>query len=415
MTILIVEDSRILGQVMARRIAERTGARVVVTASLAEARAAAAVADPPFDLALAGLVLPDCREGGAVDYLKHRGIPCIVFTGEFSEDLRQQLLSHNVIDYVIKENPASLDHLVSLVERLNANRAIKVLVVDDSASARQYIARLLAAYQFQVEVAGDGQDALEVLDAHPEIRLVVTDHHMPRMSGIEMIRRIRLTRDQDQLAIIGVASPDSTGLSARFIKLGANDFIHKPFLREEFFCRVVQNIRTLELVARLREAATTDFLSGLHNRRYFFEAGAHLFASMRRQQISLTLGMLDVDFFKKVNDTYGHEAGDDVIRAIGRVLSAQCRGTDIVARFGGEEFAILGVNMAVSATGAFFERIRAAIAGAVIETGGHRVPITASIGVCRTPGESLSAMVETADRMLYRAKDGGRNRVEFDS
>lgn len=413
MRILIVEDSKFFIQLVTKAIAESIRAETVVATSLADARKIIETASKPFDLALTDIMLPDDEEGEAVSLMLDHGIPCIVFTAVFSEDLRERLLARNVIDYVVKNSPASLDYLMGLVTRLHRNRLTKVMVVDDSKTTRSYLSDLLKAYQFKVIEAENGEDALQKLKETPNIRMVITDYHMPGMDGVEMVRRMRASHDQERLCIIGLSSGGGSALSAQFIKMGANDFINMPFLREEFFCRVMQNMRMLDMVERLTDMATKDVLTGIHNRRFFFDAGDALFASAKREHLTLTAAMLDVDFFKKVNDSYGHDAGDAVLKQIAAVIRKKCRQTDLVARFGGEEFSILAVNMDEASARTFFESLRKAIESAKITHKGKTIQVTASIGVCLGAGTTLSGMIKAADEMLYKAKKAGRNRVEI--
>ena len=130
-------------------------------------------------------------------------------------------------------------------------------------------------------------------------------------------------------------------MSARFIKVGANDFITKPFQPEEFYCRVTQNIDLIEKTQALVDAATKDFLTGLYNRRFFFEKGVGKLERARRERKSVALAMLDIDHFKSVNDTYGHDVGDEVLQVVSKTLQDSARADDLVARLGGEEFCVL--------------------------------------------------------------------------
>lgn len=413
MRILIVEDSKFFIQLVSKAIAESIRAETVVATSLAEARQIIAESVKPFDLALTDIMLPDDETGEAVSLVLDHNIPCIVFTAIFSEDLRERLLARNVIDYVVKNSPASLDYLMGLVTRLHRNRLTKVMVVDDSQTTRNYLRDLLHAYQFKVIEAVDAEDALQKLKTTPGIRMIITDYHMPGMDGVEMVRRIRVNHDQDRLCIIGLSSGGGSALSAQFIKMGANDFINKPFLREEFFCRVMQNMRMLDMVERLTDLATKDALTGIHNRRFFFDAGDALFASAKRDHVTLTAAMIDIDFFKQINDSFGHDAGDAVLKKVASVMRGKCRQTDLVARFGGEEFAILAVNMDESAAATFFESLRAAIEAENFSYRGKSLKVSISIGICRGAGDTLSAMIKAADEMLYKAKKNGRNRIEM--
>jgi len=411
--VLVVEDSKFFSHLVYNAVNERIGAEVTTAFTFAETREAVEQAETPFNLALVDIDLPDAHNGEAVDWLAQQEIPCIVFTGMFSEDLRERLLSQKVIDYVVKDTPSSLDHLMGLVERLHRNRDYKILIVDDSKPTREYIGDLLRSYQFQVEEAANGKQGLAKLESIPDIRMVITDFYMPEMDGVEMVKRMRLTHHQDRLAIIGVSSAGGSALSARFIKNGANDFINKPFLREEFFCRVTQNIRMIDMIERLTDMATKDALTCIHNRRFFFDAGEMLVASAQRNQLTLTTAMIDMDFFKRINDTHGHDVGDVVLKRIAALIRCMSRQTDIVARIGGEEFAILAVNMEENSVPTFFERLRSAIEAEGIFFHGKRVPVTASIGVFHGGEGDLAAMMRRADRMLYKAKENGRNRIEI--
>ena len=411
--ILVVEDSKFFNNLVSKSIVKHIDAKVVSAMSFEEMRIAVEGSAEPFKLALVDIVLPDAPEGEAIDWLVAHGIPCIVFTSMLSSDVRERVLAQNVIDYVLKDTPSSLAYLMKLVTRLHKNRETTVMVVDDSRMARKHMRNLLSDYQFRVLEANNGREALTILGTNPEIRMILTDYHMPEMDGIEMIKRIRLTHDPERLMIIGMSSGGGSALSAQFIKHGANDYINKPFLPEEFFCRIMQNIQVLDMIDRLTEMATKDALTGIHNRRFFFEAGEAFFANVKRDNITLTTAVVDVDLFKKINDTHGHAAGDVVLKRIAAVLRGQCRKTDLVARLGGEEFAILAVNMAEDSVIPFFERCRKAIEAEVIECEGERLGVTASFGVSRGCYHDLDSMLQIADRMLYKAKENGRNRVEL--
>ena len=317
-----------------------------------------------------------------------------------------------MIDYVIKEDPSSLDYVVNLVGRLWRNRDIKALVVDDSSTARRYTVDLLRLYQFIVLEASDGTEALEVIDREKDVRLVITDYHMPRMDGFQLIKAIRRTQSRERIAIVGISSVGSSTLSARFIKSGANDFLNKPFLREEFFCRVQMNVDILEQLAELREAATIDFLTGVRNRRSFYEVAGPLFAAARRGQAKVTIGLIDIDRFKEINDQHGHDVGDVVLAEVAELLSSRVRGTDMLARFGGEEFCILALNiMDNGGVETYFQRLRQMFEESPIETPSGSFNITISIGVCNHMKGTLDEMIAEADTLLYAAKRNGRNKV----
>lgn len=412
--ILVVDDSKFFTRIVKKAIIDRIGAEVVTAETLAEAKKLLADGTANFHLALVDIILPDSSEGEAVEFLLQKRIPCIVFTSVYSEDLRQMILDWNVIDYVIKDTPSSLSYLMDIVERVHRNRETKILLVDDSKTSRQHVKSLLTGYQCQVVEAETAEQALEVLEKSPDIHLVITDYYMPGMNGVDLVQEIRKTHDREQMAIIGIASGVSRGaLSVQFIKYGANDFLKKPFLPEEFFCRLSQNLRMLDMFSKLKEVGVKDTLTGIHNRRFFFEAGSGLFASAKRDQLRLTAAIIDLDAFKGVNETHGHDAGDHVLRSVAEMLRRQCRQTDIVARYRGEQFALLAVNMADDSIVQFFDRIRHSIESAEFTHGGRTIKVTASIGVCHGSRAHLEAMMQEADDQLAQAKKNGRNRVEI--
>lgn len=411
--ILIVEDSRMFSNLLKREVLERKAMQPVVTESFAQTKALLEAREVDFFAALLDINLPDAPAGEVVDLVISHGIPAIVFTGEFSDELRERMLNKRVVDYVLKESASSISHVVSLIDRLMRNRLIKVLVVDDSRSARMVVVEMLKVHNYVVLEAADGHKAMELLEKHPDVRLVITDYNMPGMDGFELTRQIRQKFDKNQLAIIGLSSYGNNILSARFLKRGANDFISKPFLPEEFFVRVTQNIEIVEYIDALRDAAIKDFLTGLYNRRHFMDAGEKIHARAREGEITLIAGAVDVDFFKKVNDTYGHDAGDAVLKKVGSLLASHGRDTDLVARMGGEEFSVLLVNANVAVATQYFERLRAEIQALAISHNNQELRITASFGVCCSLGDSLAQMLDRADHKLYDAKKNGRNRVEI--
>ena len=232
------------------------------------------------------------------------------------------------------------------------------------------------------------------------------------MQGVELTRRLRALRARDRVAVIGVSARNDPGLVARFLKSGANDFLRKPFSREEFFCRVSQNVDQLELIGSLQDLATRDFLTGLPNRRHFLEQAERLVPGTRTEGRPLTMAILDVDHFKRINDSWGHEAGDHALRALAGALSQHARPGDQLARFGGEEFCMLVRDLEAGPLEVYFDTLRRRIEDLDVRTPGGELRMTVSIGV-RTarPGDDLHRLLADADRRLYLAKAAGRNRV----
>ena len=409
--ILLVEDSKVFQRAICERIEACCPFKVDTAASFAEARELVENASLPYFVALLDLTLPDSAKGEVVAYALENNIPSIVFTGTFDNAVREDLMQKGVLDYIAKESPASIDLLAETVQRLYRNVTTKVLVVDDSRVGRMYISRLLERHNLQVFQAEHGKQALEVLAANKDIRLVLTDYNMPEMDGFELVREIRREFKRDQVAIIGISAQGDGTLSPRFLKGGANDFVTKPFQDEEFNCRVAQNLDNIENINALREAAIRDTLTGLHNRRYLFDVGEKLYASFMRDQITLSAVMIDIDHFKKVNDTYGHDGGDAVLKMFSKLLVDEFRDTDVVSRMGGEEFCILMANSDPDSTAQVLERVRSEIEHAQADNDGTIIKVTASFGCCLADNDGLENLIKRADEALYEAKETGRNKV----
>ncbi len=409
--VLLVENSRAYVQAVAGAIEQQLELPVMVASTLAEARALLDRHDDWF-LALTGLVLADGQRDAVVDCFLERGLPTVVVTGVYDEVLRDRMLRRRVIDFVLKSTPGSLDYIVWLVKRLERNRRISALVVDDSPSARLHTSGLLETYGYRVVQAADGAAALHALERDPTIRLAMIDQEMPGMQGVELTRRLRALRARDRVAVIGVSGSGDADLVARFLKNGANDFLRKPYSREEFFCRVSQNVDQLELIGSLQDLATRDFLTGLPNRRHFLEQAERLVPQLQAATRPLAMAILDIDHFKRINDGWGHEAGDHALRGIATALSAHARPQDYVARFGGEEFCMLVPDLEAGALDDYFDGLRQRIEALEVHTPGGDLRMTVSIGVRTAEGrDDLHCLLAEADRRLYLAKAAGRNRV----
>ena len=259
--ILIVEDSAVFGNLVRKEIEAKLNMVVTVTKTYAETQKLIAdmeeenfFSEDNFFVAVLDLNLPDAPSGKIVDYIRSKNIPAIVFTAEFDDRIRETIWAKDIVDYVYKRGKQDVQYLVALIKRIYSNRSIKILVVDDSRVFRTKMTDLLEIHQYTVVHASDGLEALKRMQEHPDIHLVITDYEMPNMDGFTLTQKIREKHEKNEIAIIGVSARGEHGLSARFLKNGANDFIGKPFITEEFYCRVTQNVETTEYFRRLKHA-----------------------------------------------------------------------------------------------------------------------------------------------------------------
>lgn len=409
-TILLVEDSKFFASMVIQRIEETLGINVDWRPTYASAVEAIDCCQDNYLLAILDVTLPDAPHGEVVEYALKKGVASIIITAGLSSKLRSQLLSWNIVDYILKDSSTSVDALIHTLSRTQKNRHIKVLVVDDSKPVRQAVVQLLTTQMFQVYQAENGAEALEILERNPEILLVVTDYDMPVMDGFEMTRKIRETRTKNDLAIIGMSASDDELLSVKFIKNGANDFIAKPFQVEEFHCRVAHSVEMLENIALVQDLSYKDPLTRLYNRRYYFEQCDIFTERVTKSGEKYCVGMLDIDHFKNVNDSYGHDAGDIVLKHISSIIAQGFPEDAIVSRFGGEEFCVLAVYERADEVMALFNDVREQVEAALIPIDDTSIQVTLSAGVSLKP-EKMDVMLKLADSRLYTAKESGRNRV----
>ncbi len=434
MKVLVVEDSKFFASVIRKAIEERLGYPIILAASRAEAKAALKEHEGKFFAALVDLHLPDSNEGEVIDDVAAYKIPAIVFTGSFNDELRELVLSKNVVDYVTKSNPGNMDHVLSMLRRLATNATIRVLVVDDSKTSRFAFSRLLSAHNFTILEASSGEEALKVIAANPDIRLAMVDYHMEGMDGCQLTELIRKTHPRDKMVIIGVSAYGNNILSARFMKGGASDFINKPFIPEELFCRIYQNLDFIEQIDSLTRMGVSlasaridaekisaddlqsnpayfDPLTGLPNRRLFMDRLGVTLANSRRMGEKVALLTFDLDLFKRINDSLGHRAGDSVLVEVANRLKACVREGDTVARIGGDDFTmILPQINDIDSVATFAERAISMVRAPFL-VNGRELFVTASVGIAIFPedGGDIESLIQCAESAMYRAKDGGRN------
>ncbi|MGF1714702.1 diguanylate cyclase [Photobacterium chitinilyticum] len=401
--ILVVEDSRAFRNYLNIQLTQ-AGFEPVFAETIAQARQIL-TEQRDFLCSVLDYCLPDGQDGEIIDLVLSQNLKVIVLTAQFSNQIRDTVLSKGVIDYLLKDSPASVSYLIPLLQRLEANLHHKAMVVEDSATVRHHLVNLLKRQNLRVLEACHGQEALEQLELHPDISLVITDHDMPEKDGITMVRDIRKNYNRNQLAILGLSGSNDDAMTALFLKAGANDFLKKPFNQEEFYCRIHHILNMKDTADKLYRMANQDALTGLWNRRYFFDQNCNKDRCEHRN-----IAMLDIDFFKKVNDTYGHDAGDEVLVQISQQLQLHFPDA-IVARFGGEEFCIQSCRNPQQFL-LQLEQLRQSIEQLVITYQNASIRVTISIGTAGGTHHQLSELLKTADGYLYRAKHNGRNQIQ---
>jgi diguanylate cyclase (GGDEF)-like protein len=328
---------------------------------------------------------------------------------------------------VDSEEPSTVVHFSSNSEGL------QILLADHDPASLTFLERFLVLSGHRVCCAGDSRQALQIfLESAPP--LVIVDAALPDFGGLELVRRLRQTSAGRQSYVIMLTPPDDEETLVRLFEAGVDDFVTKPFAARPLFARIRASLRVVSLqhkvnadrdeihrvhaelaVAhrRLEQDALTDVLTGLPNRRYLIDRLAHDWAAARRGGTPLACMVIDIDHFKDVNDTFGHDVGDEVLRSVAAVLQRHVRGTDVVCRFGGEEFVVITATDFDSAV-QFAERLRKGIEEempALLSPFARRVTVSIGVDVRSPHTRSPEALLKAADEGLFLAKRSGRNCV----
>ncbi len=412
MKILILEDSHALAKIIALKISRSLDLEIEIAGTLAQAKSM--IEEYDFSLALMDLYLPDAEGEEIVDFFLEKKIPSIVMTASIDKNLRENISQKKIIDYVLKDRTESVDFMISRIDRVLKNKMHTVLVVDDSNVYRTQISSILNTQLLNTVSAKDGKEALEIMQKNENISLVLTDKNMPEMDGLELTLSLRKTLKKDRFPIIGISTDEESAIT--FLKYGVNDFVKKPFFKEELSTRINNTLDALENVQLLHRLANTDFMTQVSNRKHFYHEMGIYYNHAKKENKPFALAMIDIDFFKKINDTYGHDVGDDVIKILAKTIKNNIKGQDIVARFGGEEFCVVLKDIHASAALGFFESLRAKIEALRITSNENEdISFTISTGVVTSAQESLEEMLVESDKYLYQAKETGRNKVCSDS
>jgi len=303
---------------------------------------------------------------------------------------------------------------VERTETQEVGEAIRVLIIDDEANVVQSLTDVLESYRMEALGALYGEEGIRLAsEERPDV--ILLDSRMPGISGFDVCTRLKEEEQTRHIPIIFLTGKDITEENVvRGLELGAYDYITKPYRVAELLARIRVMARIKVAEQRARELSVTDELTGLYNRRFLFQRCEEELSRAHRYRLPLTCILLDLDRFKRINDDYGHYAGDEVLRRVAQATRSECRKEDIVARYGGEEFVVALSGDAHDGLG-LAERIRHRLETTEIPVDDVTVLITASFGVATYPNHmpegDVSTLIHLADVALYQAKRAGRNQV----
>jgi|JI9StandDraft_1071089.scaffolds.fasta_scaffold01765_13 diguanylate cyclase (GGDEF)-like protein len=405
--IFIIDDSKSFSKLMTIRIKNDLGLDSITASSFDESKLILEKERSSIFLALVDLNVVDAKGTEHIDYMLDHKVPVIVITGELNDEIRNKILEKNIIDYIFKSKKEDMDYVIKLLKQVIRNSETKVVVADDSPLFRKLTGDLLRLQMFKVLEAKNGLDCLNIVEENPDIKLVLTDYNMKEMDGFELTLRLREKYSKDSLIIISISGNDTKNISSKFIKIGVNDFITKPFTKEEFACRINMNMDALESIERIKDLSNRDFLTNLYNRKFFLEKSNSILAAGKQSALAIFI----LDHFKKLNNEYGDETGDMVLKSLGIIAKEHFSKSHFLFRLEGKKFAVLIPSITKEDATLLFENFCSKVSSIPLNVNGNRIEITISVGLSISEESNPSLRIKDAEELLSEARNTGRNRV----
>ena len=419
--VLVIEDSLSLQQHIVDNLCNQLNLECTVAST--EIDAIRLLEKNSYDLIIVDINLPD-SSGNFIGALIRKNNKIFVITASEDELQRSKLISLPIVDYLYKTDEKTIiNYLVKSISRLQENENTVIAICDDSKLVRLKMIDVLVKQNFSYVEFENGKEAHKcILEQGFKVDLLITDIEMPKMNGFDLVRYIRLQYDKNELPILALSGSDKTSIVSEMLKLGANDYIGKPFSNEEFLTRLNSSLdqsrlysKNQDLIRKLEQMSTMDFLTNLYNRHYFYSVVSHMQSQAKRDGYKFGLIMLDIDHFKHVNDNYGHEVGDKALKHVSNLIQKSARESDVACRWGGEEFLILVPKCSLTSLVEYAERLRGLIekSPVIIDKDILEFSITASFGVAVGQDENIETIISFADKCLYKVKKSSRNAVGF--
>jgi len=337
----------------------------------------------------------------------------IVLTNRDDEKTREEIIKYAATDYLVINSNSKINVIIHTVRRIMENKNFNIMIVDDSKVILNTLTILLDSQNLNHTRFSDGAQAWKYLQdpKSDKVDLIISDYEMPNMNGYELVKRVRTKFNMEDLPVLILSGTENLNMIAKFLKAGANDYIPKPFINEEFIARISNTLSVLSLFRKIKDMATKDFLTGLYNRAYLFDVGEQMIKLAKRNKQDISLCMIDIDNFKSFNDTYGHEVGDRALKHLSSNLEDSTRESDICIRHGGEEFVLVLANCSHEEAMKIMTNICKKVeASKIILDDKKELTLTISAGVT-TKLDTLDNMLIVADEYMYYAKNNGKNQA----
>jgi len=296
-----------------------------------------------------------------------------------------------------------------------SNSEVQILVIDDAKDMLALLEFELAEEGYQVLTAENGARGLSILRKQ-SVNLILLDIMMPEMSGLEVLAEIKSNEKLKDIPVIMLSASEHSEDIVAALDLGAADFVTKPYIYQVLTARIRTSLRLQQKTLSLQHMALTDFLTELNNRRQFYALAKAALSKNQRDQTSLCIAVMDIDHFKQINDTYGHDIGDRVLVEFSKFLASFFREYDIVGRIGGEEFCVClpgtDLEKGFQACERFRQEFENHPTSVTVDQRSYQLNVRVSIGISETiPNSELDLLIKQADKALYTAKNSGRNSV----
>lgn len=342
---------------------------------------------------------------------KHKKIPVMVITSEESLEIRKRFFSLGIVDYILKQEinenrfNSYLDHLIEMNKSAEEYKTLKVAILDDSKISLQVISSILYMHGFKD--VSTFTDPREFIDSSEEFAVYFVDIIMPGMAGEEVVLKLR--KRHPQSVIIIISSIDNCKTISSVLNAGADDYIMKPFNGDIFMARLKAAARTQLMMKQLEEMSMKDSLCNVYNHSYIRNYLDNLIKGAESGKTTFSVLMVDIDNFKKVNDTYGHQVGDGVLTQLVELMEKEFPDKTVLGRYGGEEFMLVLHDISLSEAASLAENLRRKVEG--YDFTDVYEPVTISGGLAAWSGEEGKFLINKADDLLYFAKNNGRNQI----
>ncbi|EAI2976990.1 diguanylate cyclase [Campylobacter coli] len=407
--ILLIDDNKMLGKLLAKKIQTTLNCEVDIVFSLAETKA---LPDDEYFLTFADLCLPDAPNGEVVDYVLTKNWPVIVLTASNDKATKDKFMDKDILDYIFKESDTCIDQIIDSIVKLERYAKTKVILALSKLPERNEIKKILTQRKFNVLAAAHGEEAMSYLNDNNDVKLIIADANMPVISGSELLSEVRTRFGDHDLGVIILGDKDDALESSLLIN-GANEYLIKPLNKESFNCRLDRCLNYMANMQFLSIYNNLDPISGVKNSNALLNCVEDYLNEISGKEEEFAFAFLDIDNLRNLNEEYGHEVGDKIVKICADEASNEVKGRDIVGRYSPEKICIVLKNVSQERAIKILSRIRVNIKKAGILVNLDEVFFTASIGVVfAKSGDQFETLINKASEALSQAKANGKDRVE---